>query len=84
MTLVERSITGYKCGRCGSVVEAKSPWSDDYPEGYFLTIRRVTESQSHYLSDLIYLCTKECLVEFAQFGVSAATQTWRPVGRGAR
>lgn len=81
MAFTEKKILGYECERCGAVIEAESPWTDDYPEGYYLTIRRVTEAQNHYLSDIIYLCSKECLIDFVTYGISAATEAWRPVGR---
>lgn len=81
MAMVEKKIVGYECERCGTVIEAVSPWTDDYPEGYFITMRRVTENQVHHITDLLYLCSKDCLIGYVTYGISASTAPWRPVAR---
>lgn len=79
--LTEKTIVGYQCERCEAVSPADSVFDDDKPEGYFLSIERVTEAQNHYRSEMLYLCTKECLIDYFQYGIGQSTVPWRPIGR---
>lgn len=81
MAFTEKTVYGYTCERCGTHVEAVSPWSDDYPEGYFVTMRRVTEMQNHSISDLLFFDTKDCLVNYMMYGISSSTSALRPITR---
>lgn len=80
----QETVTVYTCGTCGGRVGADTPFADDYPEGVYLTIRRVTESQNHYLTDEIFTCSKECAVELIKFGIHHNAQPFRPIRRPKR
>lgn len=74
----------YECGGCGQVVKASTPWAADMPEGVYVTVRRVTENQNHYLTTEIYTCSKECAVRLIQFGIHHNAETFTPIGRPKR
>lgn len=76
-----KQVVGWECASCGVFVETKTPWSDDYPEGYFVTVRRVTEAQIHSETDTLYLHTKDCLIDFVTYGISNNAEMLRPIAR---
>lgn len=79
--LKTETITFYECERCGTRREAATWHADDKPEGYYIHVRRVTPGRYHRISDELFLCTKDCLLEFFTYGVSGATEDFRPIGR---
>ena len=84
MSLVTQTVTGYKCEWCEEVFPAASVFDDDKPEGYFVTVERVTESHNHSRSPQLFLCSKECFLEYIQYGIGHSTVPWQPIGREAR
>lgn len=80
MAFKTKTMHGYECARCERFVEATGPFDADKPTGYFIRIERVTEAQRHYVTDEVFLCDKDCLVDFVQYGISSATAPWRPIG----
>lgn len=64
----------YECNRCQAIVEVPSHNPPDLPPGYHLHIRRVTQASNHYAGGPIFLCSKQCLVEWAQYGISSSIQ----------
>lgn len=84
MALIEKTIFGYVCERCGGIRQAASAFDADKPEGYFLKIERVTAAHNHSRSSELFLCDKDCLMEYIQFGISSSTVPWTPIGETSR
>lgn len=77
----QKTVTVYECARCGEETYADTPFRDDAPEGYYTTVRRVTEYRNHSVTPEVYLCSKECLIEFFQYEISAHAAPVVPIGR---
>ncbi|QIG58283.1 hypothetical protein SEA_SKOG_131 [Gordonia phage Skog] len=77
-----RQVTYYQCayGRCGKQIEVESPYRSDAPEGYYFSVRRVTEYQNHTVTPELFCCSKECLVNFMQYGISNNAVPDTPIG----
>lgn len=84
MTVEQQTVFFRKCERCGHEEMSKTPFAEDYPEGVYVTIRRVTANRTHYLTDEIFCCSKECAVELIQYGIHANATTFRPIAREGR
>lgn len=80
MTFQTKTIGGYECARCGEFTEADGPFDADKPSGYFITVERVTSAKKHYVTGEVYLCDKECLINFMQYSISSSSTEWRPIG----
>lgn len=84
MGLKKQIIVGFECENCQKVVAADSVFSEDYPEGYFVHLRRVTQAHNHYITGEIFFCDKDCLVNFMQYGITASTRNWSPISPNPR
>ncbi|QDF18556.1 hypothetical protein SEA_PUPPER_70 [Gordonia phage Pupper] len=81
-----RQVTYYQCayGRCGKQVEVESPYRDDAPEGYYFSVRRVTEYRNHSVVPEVFVCSKECLINFMQYEISHYAVPDTPIARETR
>jgi hypothetical protein len=81
MSLVTKTTHGYECVSCGAIVPADSPFNTDAPEGYYFSVRRVTESHNHTMTPELFTCDKECLINFVTYGISHNAIPVEPIGR---
>ena len=70
----------YRCEGCDNLVPVATPFQADKPAGYFINLRRVTAARNHSITEELYLCTKDCMIEYMQHGISASTTPFRPIG----
>jgi hypothetical protein len=69
----------YQCAVCGTEFEAKSAKMRHRPEGYYIAVRRVTESLNHHATvGEVFTCDKVCAVDFMQYKLS---ENFEPQGR---
>lgn len=80
MSFTKVEVQGYECAACGKLVPATSPWSADRPEGYYFAITRVTPGLHHKQTPELYVCDKDCLLEFMNFGITHHSQEVVPIG----
>ena len=74
----ERLIAhGFECERCDLIQEVRNE-SSNPPPGYHFpprAFRRITEQNKVWSNPKdIWLCSKECFIEFVQYGISHATE----------
>ncbi|WGH21960.1 hypothetical protein SEA_TROGGLEHUMPER_79 [Rhodococcus phage Trogglehumper] len=81
MTARQKVVTVHECVGCRKEVQVPTPWADDYPEGVYLTIRRVTADHNHYLTPELFACSKECAINVIQYGIHANAERLEPIGR---
>jgi len=76
-------IVIYTCGRCELRVVADSVFEADKPVGFFMDLRKITgEKYRHHAKtpEPVYFCTKECLIEGLQYGISHMVVPTMPIG----
>ncbi|MDP9903143.1 hypothetical protein J2S90_000083 [Arthrobacter bambusae] len=76
--------TVYECEGCHRHVEVAEPWADDYPEGYYFTVRRETAARKHSITNEMFCCSKDCLLTFVTYGISRNAHQFEPIGRKRR
>lgn len=79
-----QTVAVYECAGCGEKVIAASTFREDAPEGYYLTVRRVTERQNHTITDEMYTCSKNCALQFVQYGIGNTAYPTTPIGKKKR
>lgn len=80
----QQTVTIYECAYCHEKTVADSPFRSDAPEGYYVSVRRVTEHRNHSVTGEVYACTKECAVNFMQYGIANNATPTTPIGRKKR
>lgn len=73
-------VNAYRCQDCDALVLAQSDAGKDRPEGYYVHMRRVTESGVQSVTGEMFFDEKECLVHYMQYGISRSTTPQRPIG----
>lgn len=68
----------YECDSCENEVSVGSMDPEDMPPGYHIFLRRVTRAKHHRISDAMFFCTKDCLLDGMQFRITHLT---REVGK---
>lgn len=77
----------YTCARCGKREVGDSAFEAGKPVGFYLDLRKVTgETFRHHQRTpaTVFFCTKECLLEGIQYGISAMVKPTTPIGMDAR
>ena len=77
----------YTCDRCGVRKAADSVFEADKPVGFYLDLLKVTGEKypRHFkTSEQVFFCTKECLIEGLQFGISGMVKETVPIGLAPR
>lgn len=77
----------YTCSSCSNLEVAATVFEADKPNGFFLDLLKITgEKYRHHAKTPVpvYFCTKECLVEGIQFGISHMVKPTVPIGIDAR
>jgi hypothetical protein len=77
----------YVCDRCENRVVADSAFEADKPNGFFLDLRKVSGEKYRYhekTPETVFFCTKECLIDGLQYGISHMVEKTIPIGIDAR
>jgi hypothetical protein len=77
------TILVYTCERCGLRKEAASVFEADKPNGFYIDLLKVTgEKYPHHAKtpESVFYCTKECLIDGLQYGISHIVQDTVPIG----
>ena len=68
---------GIQCDRCEEIVATAH--DKDRPEGYYIApqgLVRVTQAKKRRTNTQeLYLCSKECLIEFVKYNISQSTES---------
>lgn len=78
----QQTVTIYECVYCHAKIIADSPFRTDAPEGYYVSVRRVTGRKNHTITGEVFACSKDCAVNFMQYGISNNAVPTTPIGRG--
>lgn len=75
----------YTCesGKCSWTEIADTAFEADKPNGFFIELRKITGSHYRHHSKTpapVYFCSKECLLEGLQFGISHMVEPTVPIG----
>lgn len=85
MSLTKRTIIGYECVRCGEISGARSEFTADKPEGFYIQLRKITGGGKHYATPAeVFACSKECLIEAIQYGIGGMVIPAPPIGPATR
>lgn len=64
----------YECESCEREISVPSMDPEDMPQGYHMFLRRVTKAKKHRISDALFFCSKDCLIDGMQFRITHLTR----------
>jgi len=79
----QSDLTIYTCGNCDERKVASSPFEADKPVGFWLGLLKITgEKYPHHYKTPghVFFCTKECMIQGLQFGISGMVTETIPIG----
>lgn len=80
-------LTIYTCADCEQHKVGNSPFEADKPAGFYLDLQKITGEKypHHYKTPAqVFFCTKECMINGLQFGISGLVEETVPIGLDPR
>jgi hypothetical protein len=76
-------LTIHTCNRCGQHKVGESPFEADRPIGFYIDLLKVTGAKYPHHAKTpgqVFFCTKECMIDGLQYGISGMIQETVPIG----